>query len=102
MLHTSERACFIVIYIHIQQSCALAMSYSRGLHHDTGELNHTLVIQITNYVDWLGASSKFVQNSTKLTCLESTVYQTKHSSVMTSRTSNQAWLKCLDTDTYFK
>ena len=56
MLHTSDRACFIVIHIHIQQSCALAMSYYGGLYHNTVELNHMLVIQITNYLDWLGAS----------------------------------------------
>jgi hypothetical protein len=102
MLLTSDRACFTVIYIHIQQSCALVMSYCGGLHHDTVELKHTLVILITNYLDWLGASSKFFQNSTKLTCREITVYQTKYSSVMTSRTSNQTWLKCLDTGTYCK
>jgi len=70
MLHTNDRACFIVI--HIQQSCALAMSYSGGLHHNTVELNHTPVIRITTYANWLGASSKFVQNSTIPTCLQIT------------------------------
>jgi hypothetical protein len=58
------------------------MSYSGDLHHNTVELNHTLVIQITNYPDWLGASSKFVKNSTKLTCLEITGYQIKYSIVL--------------------
>jgi len=77
MLHTSDRACFIVIHIHLTtQLC------SGGLHHNTVELNHTLVIWITTYVDWLGTLSKFVQNSTIPTCLEITGYQIKYSIVL--------------------
>jgi hypothetical protein len=37
-------------------------------------LTRTLVIRITNYANRLGPSSKFVENSTKLTCLEITGY----------------------------
>ena len=35
----------------------------------------TLVIQKANYVNRLGPSSKFVENSTKLNCLEITGYR---------------------------
>jgi len=42
----------------------------------------TLVIRIANYPDLLGPSGKFVENSTKLTCLEITGYRIKHSTVL--------------------
>jgi len=45
------------------------------------------------YTDRLGPSGKFVENSTKITCLEITD-QVQYS-VMASRTSNQAWSKGL-------
>ena len=35
--------------------------------HSRTLLIQMLVIQITNYPDWLGPSGKFVENSTKLT-----------------------------------
>jgi hypothetical protein len=35
----------------------------------------TLVIRIANYPDWLGPSSNFVENYTKLICLEITGYR---------------------------
>ena len=41
-----------------------------------------LVIRISNYPDWLCPSGKFVQNSTKLTCLEITCYRIKYSTVL--------------------
>ena len=66
-------------------------------------LIRTLVIRIANNPDRLGSSSKFVENSTKLTCLEITGYRIKYNTVfMASRTSNQAWSKGLDAGTYCK
>jgi len=52
----------------------------------------------------LGLSGKFVDNSTKLTCLEMTGYRIKYSTMlkMASRTSNQAWWKGLEAGTYCK
>jgi hypothetical protein len=59
-----------------------------------------LDIRIANYPDRLGPSRKYVDNSTKLTCLEITGYQIKYGSVMASRISNQTWSKGLDAGTY--
>jgi len=42
----------------------------------------TLVIRIANYPDRLGASGKFVENSTRLTCLEITCYRIKYSTML--------------------
>jgi hypothetical protein len=42
----------------------------------------TMVIWITNYLEWLGPLGKFVKNSTKLTCLEITGYRIKYSTVL--------------------
>jgi hypothetical protein len=41
-----------------------------------------LAIQIANFPDKLGPSGTFVENSTKLTCLEITGYQMKYSTVL--------------------
>ena len=38
-----------------------------------------LLIRIANYPDRMGLSGKFVENSTKLTCLDITGYQIKYS-----------------------
>jgi hypothetical protein len=40
-----------------------------------------LVIQIANYPDWLGPSHNFVENSTKVICLEIMGYQIEYSIV---------------------
>jgi hypothetical protein len=40
------------------------------------------LIQIANYLDWLGPSGKFVKNSTKLTCLDITGYWIKYGTVL--------------------
>ena len=53
--------------------CLCVCVYSRT------QLNRTLVIRIANYPDQLGPSGKFVENSTKLTCLEITGYRIKYS-----------------------
>ena len=56
-------------------ACVCVCVYSRT------QLNRTLVIRIANYPDQLGPSGKFVENSTKLTCLEITGYRIKYSTV---------------------
>jgi hypothetical protein len=50
--------------------------------YSTNPLIRTLVILIDNYADRLGPSGKFVENSTKLTCLEITGYWIKYSTVL--------------------
>jgi hypothetical protein len=45
-------------------------------------LIRTLVNRIANYPDWLGPSGKFVQDSSKLTCLEVTGYPIKYSTLL--------------------
>jgi len=40
-----------------------------------------MVVRIANYPDRLGLSGKFVENSTKLTCLEITGNRIKYSTV---------------------
>ena len=52
------------------------LDYSRTL------LIRTLVLRIANYLDRLGPSSKFVENSTELTYLETTGYRIKYSTVL--------------------
>jgi len=37
---------------------------------------------MADYPDWLGRSGKFVENSTKVTCLEITGYRIKYSTVL--------------------
>ena len=66
---------------------------------------YNLIGQVTTsydagYPDRLGLSSKSVQNSTKITCLDINrlSYQVQYS-VMASRTSNQAWPKVLNAGT---
>ena len=56
-------------------------SYSNRYEHSRTPLIRTLVIRISNYPDRLGPSGKFVENSTKLTCLEITGYWIKYSTV---------------------
>jgi len=41
-----------------------------------------LLIQIANYLDWLGLSGKFVKNSAKLTCLDITGCWIKYETVL--------------------
>ena len=50
-----------------------------------------------NYTDRLGPPGKFVENSTKLSCLEITGYRIKNS--VMARTSNQEWSQGLDAGT---
>jgi len=45
-------------------------------------LIRTLVIRVPNYPDRLGPLGKFVEISTKLTCLEITAYRMKYSTVL--------------------
>ena len=49
--------------------------------YSTTPLIRTLVIRTANYPDQLGPLVKIVENSTKLTCLESTSYRIKYSIV---------------------
>jgi len=42
----------------------------------------TLVIRIPRHLDRLGPSDKFVENATKLTCLEITGYRIKYNTVL--------------------
>ena len=42
----------------------------------------TLVIRNSNYPDRLASSDKFIESSTKLTCLEITGYRIKYSTVL--------------------
>ena len=46
------------------------------------ELIRKLVIRMADYPERLGSSGKFVENSTKLNCLEITGYQNKYSTVL--------------------
>jgi hypothetical protein len=51
-------------------------------HYSWTRLTRTLVIRTTNCPDPLGPSGKFVENYTKLTCLEITGYRIKYSTVL--------------------
>jgi hypothetical protein len=72
------------------------------IHTIETPLIRTPVIRIVNFPDRLDPSGKFFENSTKLTRLEINGYRIKYSSDMASRTSNQAWSKGLDADTFYK
>ena len=52
------------------------------VHYSRTPLIRTLVIRIANYPDLLGPSSRFVENSTELTCREITGYRIKYSTVL--------------------
>jgi len=39
-------------------------------------------MRVSNYPEWFGLSGKFVENYTKLTCLEITSYRIKYSTVL--------------------
>ena len=52
------------------------------LYYNKTPFIRTLVIRIANYSDRLGPSGKFVENYTKLTCLEITGYRIKYSTVL--------------------
>ena len=51
-------------------------------HLHRAPLIRTLVIRMANYPDRPGRSGKFVENSTKLTCLEISVYRFKYNTVL--------------------
>jgi hypothetical protein len=68
--------------------CVGARAGARVRTHRTHDVEYsrtpliqTLVIRIANYPDRLGPSGKFVENFTKLTCLEITGYRIKYSTV---------------------
>jgi hypothetical protein len=86
-----EQVHYFIWQLSVPFPIACIMKYSRT------PLIRTLVIRVTNYSDRLGHAGKFVENSTKLTCLEITGYWIN---VMASRTSNRPWLKGLDAGTY--
>jgi len=52
------------------------------IYYSRTPLIRTLDIRIANYPDRLGLWGKFVENSTKLTCLEITGYRIKYSRVL--------------------
>ena len=52
------------------------------LYYNKTPFIRTLVIRIANYSDRLGPSGKFVENSTKLTCLEITGYRIQYSRLL--------------------
>jgi len=62
--------------LEIQYHIRLVYYYSRS------PLIWMLVIHITNYLYWLGLLGQFVENSTKLTCLEITGYWIKYNTVL--------------------
>jgi len=63
----------------------------------SGWLGSSNEVAYSRTPDRLGPSVKYMENSTKLCCLEITVYRIKYSTVlMYSRTSNQTYSKGLD------
>ena len=62
-----------------KESQYCAVEYKR---YSRTPLIRTLVIRIANFPDLFGLSVKFVDNSTKLICLEITGYRIKYSTVL--------------------
>ena len=52
------------------------------MQHGRTPIIRTLVIRIANYPDRFHPSGKYVENGTKLTCLEITGYRIKYSTVL--------------------
>jgi len=52
------------------------------VYYNRTPLIRVLVVRIEKYPDRLGPSRKFVENSTKLTCLEITGYRIKYGTVL--------------------
>jgi len=65
----------------MKRSTATFGTESKGKYSIT-PLIRTLVIRMANYPDRLGLSSKFVENSTKLTSLELIGYWIKYNTVL--------------------
>jgi hypothetical protein len=61
----------------------------------------TLVIRIANYPNRLGPSGKFVENSTKLICLEITCYRIDISLTSSSKSRSQAFPYCNSTTSFY-
>ena len=57
-------------------------SFVRYTNYIRTPLIRTLFVRIATYLDRLGPSDKFVENSTKHTCLEITGYLIKYSTVL--------------------
>jgi hypothetical protein len=64
----------LVLRFEVVHSCVF--QYSRT------SLLQALAIWFASYVDWLVPLGKFVENSTKLTCLDIAGYQIKYSTVL--------------------
>jgi hypothetical protein len=71
-----------------KKSCELRLNRPQTWHkipdhmYNRTPLTRMLVIRTANYPDRFGTSGKFVENSTKLTCLEITSYQIKCRTVL--------------------
>ena len=57
-------------------------TYSLHLQYSINPVIRTLLIRTANYPNQLGPSGKFVDNSTKLTCLENTSYWIRYITVL--------------------
>jgi hypothetical protein len=64
--------------ISFHGKCSIKMTFSE---YSVTPIIGTLFIWTANYPDWLGSSSNFVENSTKLICLEITGYRVEYSTV---------------------
>ena len=64
------------LVLHGNVTAVIFLKYSRP------PIIRTLVIRITDYPDRLGPSDNFVENSTKLSCLEITGYRINYSTVL--------------------
>jgi hypothetical protein len=71
-----------VMFRKIQCKLTLHKSELSVCVYSRTPLNRTLFIRIANYPDQLAPSGKFVEISTKLTCLEITGYRIKYSTVL--------------------
>jgi len=80
----------VVNLIYSLPSCSSTLASPRLLYltniitcrYSGTPLIRTQVIRIANYPDRLGPSGKFVDNCTKLTCLQITGYRIKYSTVL--------------------
>jgi hypothetical protein len=82
-------------------TCSNSPSMS-GIKCSRTPLIRTLVMRIAYHPDRLCPSGKFVENYTKLTCLEVTGYQIKNSVVLWLAELQMAWSKGLDAGTCCK
>jgi hypothetical protein len=89
------------LYNGLASSTFLNLSWLKLVYYSITPINRTLFIRIANYPDRLDPSSNFVENCTKLICLEITGYRMDISLILSSKSVSQTCCYCTCTTSFF-